>query len=86
MDLCRHGHFLLGPAYRDTPWEQGGVFISHLSPSSFALSLCPEFLVHPKMSICMDGCGHACGQWGRGGGAGEGLMSCIVGSPPEHVH
>lgn len=73
MDLCRHGHFLLGPAYRDTPWEQGGVLVSHLSPSSFALSLCPEFLVHPamSMSICMDGRGHACVQRVGSGGRGR---------------
>ena len=62
MDLHRHGPFLLGPAYSDALNGWGSVFFSHLSPSSFALSLCPEFLMHPKMSmrICMDGHRRAC--------------------------
>lgn len=84
MDLHRHGPFLLGPAYSDAlnrcrAGRGVGIF-SHLSPSSFALSLCPEFLVHPKMSmrICMDGHRHtcvACGQW-RSGGQGLHVLHC----------
>lgn len=93
MDLHRHGPFLLGPAYSDAlnrcrAGRGVGIFF-HLSPSSFALSLCPEFLVVSQMSmrICMDGLQAylcvACGQ----GGAARAACSALHGTGPlEHVH